>query len=203
MSGSGDLKSLQDLEICPLCPAHLPTYHWTSTNLAIHIRSKHQSQNHDPTLSAEQLTLLYTRGVRDCPHCHRCYSLTRSYDSHVRVCVDNNVSPVAGKKRKSNDNNDDDDEDQMVMSQINPSMTSVKRQRLADQVKDMPSSASHEQDTIPSPLPQPDLSSSDSSESTIPPSWLTTHNDDHPASSDSDDSTIPPSWLIEHTEAEH
>jgi hypothetical protein len=121
----------------------------------------------------------------------------------MRVCVDNNASPVAGKKRKSDDNSDSGAEDELVMSQINPSMTSAKRQRLADQAEDMPTSPSHEPNTIPSPVAQEDLSSSDTSESTIPPSWLTTHNDDEPASSNSSDSTIPPSWSIEHKEADH
>jgi len=88
MTDSGDLRSLRGLELCPLCLPDLTTYYWTPTDLAIHIRSKHQS--HDPALTAEQLTLLYPRGVRDCPQCHRCYSLTRSYDSHMRVCVGNN-----------------------------------------------------------------------------------------------------------------
>lgn len=182
MSDSGDLRALAGLEQCPLCLPYHTAYYWTSAGLAAHIRSTHQSHDHDSTLTAEQLALLHTRGVKDCPHCHRCYSLTRSYDSHVRGCVDSNVSPVLGKKRKSNDNTEEGDEDQLVMSQINPSMSSAKRQRLTDQVGD--------------------ISSSDSSESTIPPSWLTTHNDEEPASSDSTDSTIPPSWSIECIEPE-
>ena len=182
MSGRDDLRSLGGLEQCPLCLPHQSAYYWTSNHLAAHIRDTHQSHDQDTTLTAQQLTLLYTRCIKDCPQCHRCYSLTRSYDSHVRGCVDNNASSVSGKKRKSNDNIEEDGEDQLVMSQINPSMSLAKRQRLADQAGD---------------------SSSDSSESTIPPSWLTTHNNDEPTSSDSSDSTIPPSWSIEHTDAEH
>jgi hypothetical protein len=165
MTDSGDLRSLRGLQLCPLCP-DLQAYYWTPTDLASHIRSEHQSHDHDPTLSAEQLTLLYPLSVRDCPQCHRCYSLTRSYDSHVRMCVGNSGSPVAGKKRKSNDHIEDNGGDQLAMSQINPSTNSAKRQRLPDQ-------------------PHQDLSSSDTSdtsESTIPPSWLNTHTDDEPAS---------------------
>jgi len=102
------------------------------------------------------------------------------------MCVGNSASPVAGKKRKSNDHTEDNGGDQLAMSQINPSTNSAKRQRLPDQ-------------------PHQDLSSSDTSESTIPPSWLNTHTDDEPASSDSSESTIPPSCSIEHcdTEADH